>query len=237
MSSGDAGLVRGSKPPSAQCAGNKPVIEAAIFDLGGVLIGVDSLRGVRKLAASLPGQSEDEILNWFSGSEAARAYELGRIDDVLFYRESLRVFGNRYSFDLFSHAWTDIFYPIQCMIDLLAPLASRIQLFLLSNTNRMHIDFLVRRFSFFSLFRKSYYSHELHLRKPDAAIYMHVLKDAGLTPASCLFVDDRAENVKAAADCGLYACLYSGGTRVRCVPGFREEKPLQHIFHCFSLKI
>jgi HAD superfamily hydrolase (TIGR01509 family) len=196
-------------------------IHAVIFDLGGVLIDVDPLQGVRSLASQIPNRSEQEILDWFSKSQPALDYELGLLSDEDFYRESIRAFEIQYAFEDFSRAWTGIFSPIQSMIDLLPAFAEEMPIYLLSNTNRLHVEFLIRHFSFFNMFRKTYYSHEIHLRKPDHAFFSHVICDAQLDPSSCLFIDDKAENVHAAFACGFKACLYEVETRIRPAPDFQ----------------
>ena len=46
----------------------------------------------------------------------------------------------------------------------------------------------LNRFSFFRLFDGKYYSHLLHLRKPDPAVYTHVIDDLGLDPGDAVFL-------------------------------------------------
>jgi putative hydrolase of the HAD superfamily len=52
-------------------------------------------------------------------------------------------------------------------------------------------------------FDRRFYSCRLGLAKPDAAVYRAVLEDLGATPQSVLFIDDRAENTRAATALGL----------------------------------
>ena len=208
----------------------KKSIDAVIFDLGNVLIHVDPLPGIRSLSSQISGKSENEILHWFSESGPAEKYELGLLDDTAFYRESIHYFTGHFSFAQFSNAWNDIFSPNPPMIDLLSRLAGRIPLYLLSNTNQMHIDYLTRHYSFFNLFQKAYYSHEIHLRKPDEAIFSHVIQDLGLEARRSLFIDDKLENVRAAATCGFYAGHYAGGMTVQLSPEFNSETQLDKWF-------
>ena len=82
------------------------------------------------------------------------------------------------------------------------------QLILLSNTNKIHIDWVKENISFFEDFRKCfdafYLSHEINFRKPDAEIYQFVLEEHDLDPQECLFIDDTKENTKAAANLGIH---------------------------------
>ena len=52
-------------------------------------------------------------------------------------------------------------------------------------------------------------SSNLHLVKPDPAIYDHSARDMGIEPARLLFLDDLRENVEAARRCGWRSEVYS----------------------------
>jgi putative hydrolase of the HAD superfamily len=54
------------------------------------------------------------------------------------------------------------------------------------------------------------YSCELHVVKPEPAIYHHVLRGLAAAPHEALFVDDRLPNIEAARALGLHAHLYRG---------------------------
>lgn len=89
---------------------------------------------------------------------------------------------------------------------LLARLGKRYRLFLLSNTDPIHIDRLRRRMdldAFEQLFERVYYSQDTGLRKPERALFERVLRENGLDAARTLFVDDTLENVEGARAAGL----------------------------------
>ena len=48
-----------------------------------------------------------------------------------------------------------------------------------------------------------YYSFEMGMRKPDVAIFNHLLKKHDLSPKRTLFIDDKKENTDAAASLGI----------------------------------
>lgn len=58
-------------------------------------------------------------------------------------------------------------------------------------------------------FLKQFLSHELGLKKPDAAIYQHVLQALGVRPEQTAFVDDRIENVQIARHLGMVGLLFT----------------------------
>lgn len=49
------------------------------------------------------------------------------------------------------------------------------------------------------------FSYEVHLLKPDRAIYEEICKKYSLMPSECIFIDDRKENVEAARTFGMQA--------------------------------
>ncbi|MEQ9591232.1 MAG: HAD family phosphatase [Cyclobacteriaceae bacterium] len=95
-------------------------------------------------------------------------------------------------------------------IDLLKNLGNRFRLFLLSNTNEIHFEAFNRivkettgEKSINIFFEKAYYSHLVHMRKPDAEIYELVVSENALDPSKTLFLDDNAVNLKGAESLGI----------------------------------
>jgi putative hydrolase of the HAD superfamily len=100
--------------------------------------------------------------------------------------------------------------------DLLKALKAKYKLYLLSNTNEIHmqwvkndlrithgIDDFDTRF-----FDKTYYSYKLGMIKPDRAIFQYVIDDAGIDPTESIYIDDLQENVDAALKLGFRAVLH-----------------------------
>ncbi|AJT41320.1 HAD family hydrolase [Psychromicrobium lacuslunae] len=61
-------------------------------------------------------------------------------------------------------------------------------------------------------FSKLYFSGQLGLVKPDAQIYQHVLDDLAVPAAQVTFIDDRQENLDAAAALGFNTVLHTPET-------------------------
>ena len=83
------------------------------------------------------------------------------------------------------------------------------RLFLLSNTNALHIEEVEEKMGtekfnrFRNSFEKFYLSHEIHLRKPNAEIYNFVLQENGLKAEETFFIDDTKENTDTAEKLGI----------------------------------
>lgn len=93
---------------------------------------------------------------------------------------------------------------------ILKGIASQYRIFLLSNTNSLHVAYyrerLAKRFGgngFEGIFEKTYYSHLLGMRKPDREIFEFVLEDSRLVPDQTLFIDDNQENIAMAKELGM----------------------------------
>ena len=54
-----------------------------------------------------------------------------------------------------------------------------------------------------SYFKQVFYSHSLHLRKPDPVAFEDVLERSGLQASETLFIDDNAANIAGAHKVGL----------------------------------
>lgn len=76
------------------------------------------------------------------------------------------------------------------------------RLFVLSNMSKDYIEFL-RKLSVFQHFEGEIISCEVNLIKPEKEIYQLLLDTYNLDPKQTMFIDDRAENVEAAATLGI----------------------------------
>ncbi len=90
--------------------------------------------------------------------------------------------------------------------------------FLLSNINAIHYDYIMeylkKEYNLDSnegFFEKTYYSHLVGMRKPDANIFEHILKNSRLIPEETLFVDDSPQHLKTAKELGLQTHLMAQG--------------------------
>lgn len=85
---------------------------------------------------------------------------------------------------------------------------NKYKLFLLSNTNEMHMEWVEKNVPFYidfkNCFDKFYLSHEINLRKPDKEIFEFVLNENKLISSETLFIDDTKENTDAATQIGIH---------------------------------
>ena len=200
--------------------------EAIIFDLGGVLLNLDFSRSVEAFTRLGFKNVQHELSKLLyaqptPGNETLfHLYEKGLIDSNRFRDGLRRMAGNDIADSDIDMAWTAMLLDIHTEnTSILEKLKDSYRLFLLSNTNAIHIETLltVRKngvlFSdLVTLFRKVYYSHEVNMRKPDQEIFEHVIRDAGLKAENSLFIDDSTPNIEAARGAGLMAYQHKAGT-------------------------
>ena len=61
----------------------------------------------------------------------------------------------------------------------------------------------------------TFVSCRMALRKPDPAVYAFVLRELGVEPQRCVFIDDRENNCAAAREAGMAAIRFEGVDAVR----------------------
>jgi putative hydrolase of the HAD superfamily len=100
---------------------------------------------------------------------------------------------------------------------------------ILSNMGDNVLENMKREFTWLSRFDVLVWSYQLHIAKPDPAIYQHTLVQLGVTPGEALFLDDRPVNVQAAQALGFHALQFSTIQQLRAdllQTGLASELPL-----------
>lgn len=189
-----------------------------IFDLGGVIVNIDYHDTVLAFH-DLGFTGFDQHFSFHQQMDVFDQYEMGLISSAEFRSRLNRQFNRSLPDAEFDRAWYTMVKDIPpYRIDLIRKVKSRYQTFLLSNTNESHIrlfneyvhsSFGLKDLS--DLFHKMYYSYEVHLRKPDVAIYRNVLEENGLDPQKTLFMDDNPANVAGSRLAGIPTIHMTGG--------------------------
>jgi len=186
-------------------ANTPATLRAIIFDIGNVILRFDFNLALQKLARHCDPAAET-ILGLIEPVKAA--YEGGRMPRADFQAEVRAIFRYTGSDEDFVSAWEDIFTENAPIVELVRRLHGKLPLYLLSNTNDLHVDFIFRQYSVFGLFTDAVYSHVVRASKPEAAIYEIAAKQFGVIPAETLFIDDLLANVEAARTAGFLAHHY-----------------------------
>ncbi|MEX1307702.1 MAG: HAD family phosphatase [Eubacteriales bacterium] len=82
-------------------------------------------------------------------------------------------------------------------------------LYYLSNYHKDLSRFIQNKYDIFTLFDGGVFSCDVRLIKPSAEIYEFFLEKYQLTPETCLFIDDTAENVTGAQKVGMKGVVFT----------------------------
>jgi putative hydrolase of the HAD superfamily len=128
--------------------------------------------------------------------------EDGQIDRASFLRAAIDVLRFRGSEAEFVAAFEDIFDENLPMTALVKSLHGRFPLYLLSNTNDIHVDFFLRRYPVFENFSGGVYSHKVRASKPNPEIFHIACRQLGIEPETTFFIDDLLPNIETARSLG-----------------------------------
>jgi len=162
--------------------------------------------------ALLAGTTTEHISGLIEHEQLFKDYETGRVSDEGF-RTGLRVLLAMEATDEeIDKAWNAMLLDLPvARIELLKRLGNQYRIFLLSNTNQIHVDAFnkilydaVGYEDLCPLFEVGYYSHLINLRKPNTDIFEFVLKENGLEASETLFIDDNGANIAGADSVGIH---------------------------------
>ncbi len=183
------------------------MIRSVVFDIGRVLLLFDFNLALRRI---LPLCHEEMVKGFPPRVEEIKiAYEAGQIGREEFLREAFVLLGYRGSEAEFISAWEEIFEVNEPMIRSVQCLKEKgYPIYLLSNTSDIHVDYMLEKYPFFSLFDDAVYSYRVRCAKPDPSIYQLAARQFGVTPAETLFIDDLPANIASAREVGFRAIRY-----------------------------
>jgi 2-haloacid dehalogenase len=186
-----------------------------IFDLGKVLVDFDYAIAARRIGGRCKMVAE-QIKFFLAHSPLLVSFETGLMTCDQFYKEICSATGFSGNMDEFSSFFSDIFFPIEPMIQLQADLRHRgLPTYIFSNTNDLAIGHIRRSFPFFSNFDGYILSYEHGSMKPDAKLYEVVERQSGRSGSEILYLDDRPENIEAGAARGWQVILQESPERTQ----------------------
>ncbi len=184
-----------------------PKIKNIIFDLGAVLIDID-YKKTEAAFINLGYTNFNEMYNQYESNNLFELLEMGKISNEDFYK---KIIGDKNLTETdIEKAWNAILLQWRKnSIKHLSFSREQYNLYLLSNTNAIHQKAFFASLkeetgidNFNTYFTKTYYSHKVHLRKPNQNIFNFVAKDANITPEQTLFIDDSYNNIETARQLG-----------------------------------
>jgi 2-haloacid dehalogenase len=191
-------------------------LSAVIFDLGGVLIDWNPRYLYRTLF-----DGDDEAMERFLAEVTSPAWNAEQ-DAGRTWREAVETLvaihpDHRDLIAAYDERWEETLGgPIEGTVEILAELRrAGVRLAALSNWSAEKFPLARPRYPFLEWFETIVISGEIGVSKPDPRIFRHLLEVTGLAAERCVFVDDSAANVRAAADLGMTAIRFEDPESLR----------------------
>jgi FMN phosphatase YigB (HAD superfamily) len=180
-----------------------------IFDLGGVLLDLDFQRTIIAFE-KLGLKNFESMFSQFTADELFEKLETGQLSEAAFYAAVKTRTSRAITEAEIDHAWNALILNFRTKsLELLDMLSADYKLYLLSNTNSIHLKYFTELFTretgkplLDKHFTKAWYSNEIGLRKPGAQIFEYVLQAESLQAAETLFIDDTLTNIETAQKLG-----------------------------------
>jgi len=179
-------------------------VKNIIFDLGGVILNIDygqTANAFKKIGVA----NFDKIYSQARQGQVFDKLETGELTPDEF-REYMKEIVPSLQLSDIDKSWNAMLLDLPApRIDLLKKLKKKYRLFLLSNTNEIHIKCFRKIIEssygeniFDAIFEHQYYSSDIGMRKPNAECFQYVLKKNGMEPSETLFIDDSIQHVEGA---------------------------------------
>ena len=192
-------------------------IKNIVFDLGGVLVDLDFKAAINGLQKAGFANVKEQLQTLHQGG-IFQKFELGEMSADEFRTAIRKNSTVELTDEEVDNLWNAMLLEIpREKLELILDLRGKYMVYLLSNTNSIHWDYVCknafnyRGFRVKDYFEETFLSYEMHLAKPDKAIFEKVLQDANLLPEETLFIDDSEANCKAAEEVGIHAHHYHIG--------------------------
>ena len=182
--------------------------KAIIFDLGGVILNINYQNtideflklGIKNASTFYSKKIQTNLFNQI---------ETGKITTEKFLSELKKETNNATIYQV-KEAWNAMLLDLpKERISLLKKLSQDYPIFLLSNTNAIHISAIKKYLgestyaNFYNLFNKVYYSHEIGFRKPNKEPFQLILKENNLKTNEVVFIDDSPQHIEEAKKLGM----------------------------------
>lgn len=186
-------------------------IQVVIFDCGGVLLRDRDDSAYEAWGARL-GLGADALREAIYTSQAWSLAERGQLSEPQFWVQAARDLGlgdEEEAQALATDLW-DSWMVDGEVLGLIDRVRRRYRVAMLSNATDILEHNLEQRYGVADRFELIVNSARLGVAKPERAIYEETLRRLGVRPAEALFIDDRAENIAAAAALGLHVIWFVG---------------------------
>lgn len=195
------------------------MIKNIIFDLGQIFLQVHYHK-TSEAFINLGISNFDDYYKQDFVSTLFEELETGSISEDEFYNRFRSITNSSLNNVQIKNAWNKMLGSFWIdRLQWLREINKRYKVFLFSNTNVIHYNALIDIYTslnlpqtFSSYFIKDYYSHTMHLRKPNVEAYEKIITENSLNSVETLFIDDIEKNILGAQQAGLHTLHFTGGS-------------------------
>ena len=186
------------------------MIKQFLFDCGAVLVELNFRQLVEEITGSKTQAEEFIRLLWSADSPWLR-FDSGELNTRQ-VREALREYmppQYREATEAFTHRWLEALPPMAGMDELVGQLKDKgYPCYLLSNFSE-GFRLMPERTPVLHKMDGMVISYEIHMLKPDPAIFRYTLDKFGIKAEETLFIDDNLHNVEAARELGIVSYQFT----------------------------
>lgn len=194
------------------------MVKAIVFDIGGVLIGLDTQRCIKAFEEGLGFSRITELLDPCHQKGIYGDMEAGNVTAGEFVSYVISESRPGVTPQDVKNAMAALLTDMpEGVADTVKRLAEKYPLYLLSNNNSISMSHIYRIMENSGIihdevFRDEFLSYRMNLLKPSVEIYDEAARRTGFAADGLLFIDDNLKNVEAARAAGWQARHYVPGT-------------------------
>jgi putative hydrolase of the HAD superfamily len=192
-------------------------IEAVIFDYGKVLSNSEDPDAYSRFIELTGLERPDFDQHYW---RHRHAYDLGHLNGRTYWEKLAGEAGLSFTPEQIAELietdvlmWTSLNEEMLCWV--IALQEADIKTAILSNMGEDILAYMRQEFGWLAHFQHHTWSCELGICKPDPAIYLHTCEKLKVAPPQTLFLDDKPENIAAAAGVGLNAIQFENIAQLR----------------------
>lgn len=188
----------------------KGPVENIIFDLGNTLVYFDFCYFYDRVALHEKNLNARSFKNFISKNKLDLKVTRGTLSIKDVFKILKRKFRLKIGYSDFLFFYSDIFWVNSSMKTFVEKIVriKKFKIFLLSNTDPAHINFIDKNFPFVRLLKRRVLSYKVKLNKPQKRIFQLTLEKYKLEPSKTLLIDDIKENVLVSESLGMKAIHY-----------------------------
>lgn len=197
----------------------RQIIKWIVFDLGGVVVKINPVEALEKLAR-LSNTDKNVIENFtlsrddagLSPNDKLRLGLIGNFDYITQLNNSLN--SKLTDEEIIALQMQVIQGEDEEVIEIIAALSQQWKVACFSNTHGLHWDHMQAHYKSFKLFHHTIASHLIKAAKPDPKSFAIACRELDAVAGECILIDDTLENIEAARSFGWHAIHFKASSQL-----------------------